>query len=109
MSEIQMIFQDPIDSLDPRMTVEDIIQEGLKIKGSYNKKKNHEKVVEALEEVGLIPDFVLVIHMNSLVVSVSVSESLVLWLWNLSSCCVMSQSQLWMSPFVLRLSICLMN
>lgn len=30
-SEIQMIFQDPIDSLDPRMTVEDIIQEGLKI------------------------------------------------------------------------------
>ena len=57
MSEIQMIFQDPIDSLDPRMTVEDIIQEGLKIKGSYNKKKNHEKVVEALEEVGLIPDF----------------------------------------------------
>lgn len=57
MSEIQMIFQDPIDSLDPRMTVEDIIQEGLKIKGSHNKKKNHEKVVEALEEVGLIPDF----------------------------------------------------
>lgn len=32
LSEIQMIFQDPIDSLDPRMTVEDIIEEGLKIK-----------------------------------------------------------------------------
>ena len=31
MNEIQMIFQDPIDSLDPRMTVEDIIQEGLTI------------------------------------------------------------------------------
>lgn len=31
MREIQMIFQDPVDSLDPRMTVEDIIQEGLKI------------------------------------------------------------------------------
>ncbi len=31
MNEIQMIFQDPIDSLDPRMTVEDIIQEGLNI------------------------------------------------------------------------------
>ena len=31
LKEIQMIFQDPIDSLDPRMTVEDIIQEGLTI------------------------------------------------------------------------------
>ncbi|MDE6655436.1 MAG: ATP-binding cassette domain-containing protein [Anaeroplasmataceae bacterium] len=39
--EIQMIFQDPVDSLDPRMTVEDIIQEGLKIQ----KFTAHEKVV----------------------------------------------------------------
>jgi len=31
LTKIQMIFQDPIDSLDPRMTVEDIIEEGLKI------------------------------------------------------------------------------
>jgi len=31
MSEIQMIFQDPVDSLDPRMTVADIIQEGMNI------------------------------------------------------------------------------
>lgn len=57
MREIQMIFQDPIDSLDPRMTVEDIIQEGLKIAGSYNKTENHKKVEEALTEVGLIPEF----------------------------------------------------
>lgn len=57
MHEIQMIFQDPIDSLDPRMTVEDIIQEGLKISGSHNKAKNHVKVEEALREVGLIPEF----------------------------------------------------
>lgn len=55
--EIQMIFQDPVDSLDPRMTVEDIIQEGLIIQGETNKKKNHEKVVKALERVGLIADF----------------------------------------------------
>ena len=52
-----MIFQDPVDSLDPRMTVEDIIQEGLIIQGETNKKKNHEKVVKALERVGLIADF----------------------------------------------------
>ena len=57
MREIQMIFQDPIDSLDPRMTVEDIIQEGLKISGHYNRKENHLKVVDALNEVGLIEDY----------------------------------------------------
>ncbi len=55
--EIQMIFQDPVDSLDPRMTVEDIIQEGLIIQGQTNRKRNHEKVVEMLEKVGLIADF----------------------------------------------------
>ena len=57
MSEIQMIFQDPIDSLDPRMTVEDIIQEGLIIQGFRNKEENHKKVVEVLEKVGLIADY----------------------------------------------------
>ena len=57
LSEIQMIFQDPIDSLDPRMTVEDIIQEGLRIQGFTNKAENHEKVVNVLEKVGLIADY----------------------------------------------------
>ncbi len=56
VNEIQMIFQDPIDSLDPRMTVEDIIQEGLRIQGQKNKVKNHQKVVEMLEKVGLVED-----------------------------------------------------
>ena len=55
--EIQMIFQDPIDSLDPRMTVETIISEGLQIQGFKNKAENHKKVVEALERVGLIEDY----------------------------------------------------
>ena len=56
MNEIQMIFQDPVDSLDPRMTVEDIIQEGLRIQGHRNKKENHKKVVEMLEKVGLVEE-----------------------------------------------------
>lgn len=56
LNEIQMIFQDPIDSLDPRMTVEDIIQEGLKIQGFKNKTENHKKVVEMLETVGLVEE-----------------------------------------------------
>ena len=56
LNEIQMIFQDPIDSLDPRMTVEDIIQEGLRIQGFKNKAENHKKVVEMLETVGLVEE-----------------------------------------------------
>ena len=56
VNEIQMIFQDPVDSLDPRMTVEDIIQEGLQIQGFKNKAENHEKVVEMLEKVGLVAE-----------------------------------------------------
>ena len=56
LNEIQMIFQDPVDSLDPRMTVEDIIQEGLQIQGYKNKAENHLKVVEMLEKVGLVAD-----------------------------------------------------
>ena len=56
MSKMQMIFQDPVDSLDPRMTVEDIIQEGLHIQGEYNRYKNSLKVKEALIKVGLLPE-----------------------------------------------------
>ena len=57
MSAMQMIFQDPVDSLDPRMTVEDIIQEGLHIQGEYNKYKNSQKVKEVLIKVGLLPEY----------------------------------------------------
>ena len=57
MSKMQMIFQDPVDSLDPRMTVEDIIQEGLIIQGEHNRTKNSRKVAEVLEKVGLIPEY----------------------------------------------------
>ena len=56
MREVQMIFQDPVDSLDPRMTVEDIIQEGLIIQGHRNRAENHKKVVEMLEKVGLVEE-----------------------------------------------------
>ena len=56
VNEIQMIFQDPVDSLDPRMTVEDIIQEGLQIQGYTNRIENHKKVVEMLEKVGLVEE-----------------------------------------------------
>lgn len=57
MSKMQMIFQDPVDSLDPRMTVEDIIQEGLHIQGQHNRFSNSRKVANVLERVGLIPEY----------------------------------------------------
>ena len=54
VTQIQMIFQDPIASLDPRMTVREIISEGLIIRGERNKKVIDEKVYEMLELVGLV-------------------------------------------------------
>ena len=54
VTKIQMVFQDPIASLDPRMTVKEIIAEGLIIKGIRDKKVIDEKVYEVLEKVGLV-------------------------------------------------------
>ena len=54
ITQIQMIFQDPIASLDPRMTVRDIIAEGLVIQGITDKEYINEKVYEILEMVGLV-------------------------------------------------------
>ncbi len=54
VTQIQMIFQDPIASLDPRMTVKEIISEGLRIRGIKDKKVIEEKVYEVLEKVGLV-------------------------------------------------------
>ncbi len=54
ITQIQMIFQDPIASLDPRMTVRDIIAEGLVINGIRDKDYINEKVYEILEMVGLV-------------------------------------------------------
>ena len=54
VNQIQMIFQDPIASLNPRMTVREIIAEGLVINGIRDQKYIDEKVYEILELVGLV-------------------------------------------------------
>lgn len=52
--KMQMIFQDPYASLNPRMTVADIIAEGIDIHGlAKNRKERMQRVYELLETVGL--------------------------------------------------------
>ncbi len=51
--EMQMIFQDPFASLNPRMTVGDIVAEPLLIHGIGNKSERQDRVVAMLERVGL--------------------------------------------------------
>ncbi len=52
--EVQMIFQDPYASLDPRMTVADIVAEGIDIHGlAKDKKERTEKIYHYLDLVGL--------------------------------------------------------
>ncbi|MFA5577659.1 MAG: oligopeptide/dipeptide ABC transporter ATP-binding protein [Tissierellaceae bacterium] len=52
--DFQMIFQDPYASLNPRMTVEEIVSEPLDIHHAYkNHKERRNKVIELLELVGL--------------------------------------------------------
>lgn len=53
---IQMIFQDPVSSLDPRMTVREIIAEGMIIRGIKDKQLIEKRVREVLDYVRLVPE-----------------------------------------------------
>ena len=55
-NNISMIFQDPISSLNPRMTVEEIIAEGLKTRGQKDAEANRKAVHDILNKVGLLPE-----------------------------------------------------
>lgn len=63
-SNIAMVFQDPIASLNPRMTVQEIIAEGLKIKGIKDEATVRNMVGEALYRVGLCRSMLRAIRMN---------------------------------------------
>jgi peptide/nickel transport system ATP-binding protein len=54
--EISMVFQDPINSLNPRMTVSDIVAEPMVIHGKGDSRQNEEVIVRLLERVGLRSD-----------------------------------------------------
>ena len=57
--KMQVVFQDPRASLNPRMTVENIIGEPMRIQGERNTRRIRERVAEMLRSVGLRP-----VHMN---------------------------------------------
>ena len=56
--KIQMIFQDPYSSLDPRLTVEEIVGEGMRANGIHNREVIREKVKDLMKRVNLSPDYI---------------------------------------------------
>jgi len=54
--EIQMIFQDPYSSLNPRMTVNQILSDPMEIHGMYPGTERKDRIAYLLEKVGLTPE-----------------------------------------------------
>ena len=55
--KMQMVFQDPYSSLNPRMTIRQIIEEGLLVHRTYASEREREAAIDAiLQDVGLTPD-----------------------------------------------------
>jgi oligopeptide transport system ATP-binding protein len=76
---LQMIFQDPYASLNPRMTVGQIIGEPIKTFKLSNGKSVEDRVQDLMETVGLSRRFVNVIRTNFPAGSASASASRALW------------------------------
>jgi oligopeptide transport system ATP-binding protein len=56
--EMQIVFQDPYESLDPRMTIGDVVAEPLRVHGRASGRTLRTTVAELLEKVGMSPDVV---------------------------------------------------
>ena len=54
--KMQMIFQDPYSSLNPRMTVGELVGEGLSLRRDLSRNSIRERVAQWLQRVGLVPD-----------------------------------------------------
>ena len=54
--EMQVVFQDPYASLNPRMTVSEIVAEPLRVHGLYKERGGKKRIAELLETVGLNPE-----------------------------------------------------
>lgn len=53
---VQYVFQDPLHSLDPQLSVEASVAEGLRVRGGLRRREVHSRVREALELVGVSPE-----------------------------------------------------
>ncbi len=53
---VQIVFQDPFGSLNPRMSIEEIVREGLEVHDAENTASHSQKVIRALTDVGLDPE-----------------------------------------------------
>ncbi|HEY6795828.1 MAG TPA: oligopeptide/dipeptide ABC transporter ATP-binding protein [Kineosporiaceae bacterium] len=54
--DLQIVFQDPYSSLNPRMTVNDIVAEPLRIHGQWDARSGKDRVAQLLRRVGLHPE-----------------------------------------------------
>jgi ABC-type oligopeptide transport system ATPase subunit len=79
--DMQMVYQDPYSSLDPRMTVTELVGEPLRIHRRHTPFDRRRRVVELLELVGLDPTFTHAIRTSSRVGSGNGSGSPVRSLW----------------------------
>lgn len=57
--QVQLVFQDPLRSLDPDLTVRELVREPLDVAGTLSRTERNARVVESLELVGLDPDAIL--------------------------------------------------
>jgi len=97
--QMQVVFQDPYSSLNPRMTVADIVGEPLDIhKLCKTEKEREEKVVHLLQLVGLNSDHKRRYAHEFSAASASASASPGPWRSTRNSSCAMSRCPPWMSP-----------
>ena len=97
--KMQSVFQDPYSSLDPSMTVSEIICEPMEIHQLYTKAERKERAAELIETVGLTKKICLSIHMSSAEDRGSAFPSQEPYPFSLSLCFAMSQSLHWTSLY----------
>lgn len=79
---MQIVFQDPFASLNPRMTAGDIVGEPLAVHGLATGKALDARVARLFEQVGLRPDQMGNFRINSPAASVNVSALRGRWRWS---------------------------